>query len=82
MKDKKYSTGLTRMNAECVLAYAKHNMKSGQAAKEMYCATGTVDYNISLVHHRTGLDPKRFYDLVKLIPIALETIREADEEGV
>lgn len=78
MKDKKYSTGLTRMNAECVLAYAKHNMKALPAAKELHIVN--MHYHFEKVHEKTGLNPQRFYDLVKLIPIAMKTVRLADEE--
>lgn len=80
VRAKEYSTGLTRQEGEVILAYAKNNMSAKAAGRELYLADMTVYYHLKKILAATGLKPQRFYDLVKLIPIALKTIREADEE--
>ena len=58
---------LNEADVECLRTFAKNNMNESATAKEMYCHRNTVKYHIERIRHITGLDPKRFYDLVKLI---------------
>lgn len=41
----------------------------------------TVLYHLDKVKRQTGLDPRRFYDLVELVKIAQEVL-ESETEGV
>lgn len=58
---------LTDLDREVVLAYADCNMCWYATARKLYMANGTADYHLRKVHKLTGLNPKRFYDLVKLV---------------
>ena len=81
VRAKEYSTGLTRQEGEIILCYAKNNMGARATGRELHLVDMTVNYHLKKIFAATGLKPQRFYDLVKLIPIAMKTIREADEEG-
>ena len=59
--------GITVANIESLMAYANANMKIYVAAKESYRDKATVKYHLEQVKQKTGLDPRNFYDLVKLV---------------
>ena len=60
----------------CVLAYADNNMSLKATAEKLFYHYNTIDHHLKAVYSKTGLNPKNFYDLCKL----LETIdREASE---
>ena len=42
------------------------NMNVSQTARVMHCHRNTVEYYMEKIRKSTGLEPLRFYDLVKL----------------
>ena len=58
---------LSDLDIECVRAYAEHNMSASEAAKAIYMHRNTLVYRLDEVWALTGLNPRNFYDLVKLL---------------
>lgn len=58
---------LTEKDIEIIFAYAENNMRTTETAYQIYVHRNTVEYHLDKVKRKTGLDPKKFYDLVKLI---------------
>ena len=52
---------------QAVLMMAECNMNSSLVARKMGCQRNSVIWALDKVQEKTGLDPRNFYDLVKLI---------------
>ena len=63
-------TPLTMKQAQVILALAECDMSSSQAAHVLHHHQNAVYYHIQKIRERTGLDPKCFYDLCKLVDMA------------
>ena len=61
---------MTELQAKIILAYARHDMKVMRVAKEIYVTDSVVHYYFQKIKQETGLDPKKFYDLCRLVGIA------------
>lgn len=59
----------------------KDNMNVTDVARAIFTHRNTVLYHLNKVKQQTGLDPRRFYDLVELVQIAQEVL-ESETEGV
>lgn len=59
---------------EIVLALAEHDLNILAVAREMYFHHNAVRYHCEQIHKKTGLNPRRFYDLVKLV----EMVKDGD----
>lgn len=62
--------GMNERMREVVLALAGNDMVMERAAREIYLSRSTVEYHTRQIRERTGLDPRRFYDLQKLVEMA------------
>ena len=58
---------LTEVDRECVLAYAKCGMQVSEAARQLVYHRNTFVYHLDQVKAKTGLDPRDFFDLIKLV---------------
>jgi sugar diacid utilization regulator len=47
--------------------FAKCNMSSRKTAEEIFLSPGDVDYHLRMIEIKTGLNPRVFVDLVKLL---------------
>ena len=56
-----------------VVAYANNDMRLTSAALEAKVDYRTLSLRLDNVYRKTGLDPKRFRDLVKLVNAIEET---------
>lgn len=61
--------GLTEFDKECVLMYAKCDMSTVSAGKSLFIHPNTLVYHLKQVHKKTGLNPRKFFDLVKLMDL-------------
>jgi sugar diacid utilization regulator len=61
---------MTKSQAEMILLYAKHSMNARIVGKELYMTAQNMHYHLKLIHYETGLNPKNFYDLCRLVGIA------------
>lgn len=58
---------MKRENTEILKAYADHDMNAAQAAKGLYMHPNSLKYRLEKIHQETGLNPKKFNDLRKLL---------------
>lgn len=70
--------GLTDVDIQVVLAFADNNMNATETGKNLFLAKSTVQYHLESVGKKTGLNPFRFYDLVKLVR---RLKKRRDEDG-
>lgn len=61
---------LQEIDAHIIKAMADFNMNVSRAACSLYMHRNTVVYHLDKVKRQTGLDPRRFYDLVELAKMA------------
>lgn len=52
---------------EIIISFAKNDMNISRTAKDLYYSNASIHYHFAQIKQRTGLDPRRFYDLLKLI---------------
>ena len=68
---------------DIVLSYARNNMNMAAAGRDSFFARTTADYHVLRVIKSTGLDPRQFNQLIKLIRIIIKeepVISEKDRE--
>ena len=65
---------MDKEDAHIVIAMANHNMNVTDVARAIFTHRNTVLYHLDKVKRQTGLDPRRFYDLVELVKIAQEVL--------
>lgn len=68
------SSNLNDWDIECVRAYADNSMNGAAAAKQLYMHANTMDYRLDKAKKLTGLDPRNFYDLIKLLKMLGEEV--------
>lgn len=49
-------------------------MNIGEVSRQLFMHRNTVTYHLDKVKRQTGLDPRRFYDLVELVKMAQEVL--------
>lgn len=69
---------MTREQAEIIVAFANHNMNASATARVLYYHPNTLGYHLDKIKHDTGLNPRRFMDLVELLRMAQEVIEHGD----
>ena len=60
---------MNAMDRECIQAFADANMNTSEAGRRMFVHKNTIQYHFERVKKETGLDPRRFNDLVELLDI-------------
>lgn len=65
---------MNKEDAHIVIAMANHNMNVTDVARAIFAYRNTVLYHLNKVKQQTGLDPRRFYDLVELVRMAQEVL--------
>ena len=58
---------LTDTEVQVILSLAKHNMVTTKVAKEFFYSEFTIRLKCKKIREKTGLNPKVFCDLVKLV---------------
>lgn len=58
---------LNQMEKDIILSLARNDMRVTYAEKEMYMSLGSLRYHINKIKEKTGLDPKKFYELIELV---------------
>ena len=58
---------LTELDCEIVLAFAENDMKVSETAQKFFFHRNTIEYHLDKVKRKTGLNPKKFYDLTELV---------------
>ena len=62
--------------AEIIVALADNDLSITKTSTALYVHSGTVRYHVKKVHESTGLNPLKFYDLCKLLPVAREILKK------
>lgn len=72
---------MTETQARAVVAMAKTSLNITKASRMMhYCDTG-IYYHLCTIKKQTGLDPRNFFDLVKLYNRARKVLLSGDPIG-
>ncbi len=71
---------MNRERAQLILLYAEHNMNLSEVANNCFWHRNTLDHRLDRIYDLTGLDPKNFYDLVKLVDMANEFLKEGETD--
>jgi carbohydrate diacid regulator len=58
---------MTELDWEIIHQYADHDMSVAATARAMYMHKNTVLYHLEKIHEVTGMNPRKFHDLVKLL---------------
>ena len=65
---------MDKEDAHIVIAMANYNMNVTDVARAIFAHRNTVLYHLNKVKQQTGLDPRRFYDLIELVKMAQEVL--------
>lgn len=68
---------MTEIQKEIVLKLCDNNMKVVPTAREMHYSHENIRGHIYRIKKKTGLDPRCFYDLIKLRDMVLAERKEA-----
>lgn len=63
---------LTPAQIECIAAYAANNMNLQATAISLYRHRNTIEYHLREVKRKTGLDPRGFFNLIRLLNLIEE----------
>ena len=64
--------GITRVDVEIVESLARNGMRIQRVADDVHYDPKTIRYHLGRVHRLTGLNPRDFYDLWKIIQMLKE----------
>lgn len=67
---------MTRRQAQAIVALAAHDMNVQAAARSLYYHRNALEYHLQQIEDATGKNPKRFYDLCELLPVALQVLQK------
>lgn len=70
---------LNEKDYELILALANHGMKCETAAKAIGMSRNSAYCRLDKIYRITGLDPRDFYDLQKLVEIANQPTDNTEE---
>lgn len=65
---------MTEVDARIIVAMADCNMNANEVDRREFMHRNTVIYHLDKTKRETGLDGRRFYDLVELLKIAKEVL--------
>lgn len=65
----KLEDAITRVDVDILFAYANGNLSVSEAARTARYDRKTISYHLDRVHMATGLDPRNFWDLSKLMKL-------------
>lgn len=76
-------TGMNGNQARIIVAMAENNLRPQRVAKALHYSRTNVDYHVQRVRELTGKDPRDFFDMCELLPVAREILarEEAAENG-
>lgn len=76
MMDAKKYLSKDWLGVRIIIALAQYDMNAQAAADAIYVHRNTIHYHVRKMRDATGLDPRNFYDLCKLLPIAKEILEK------
>lgn len=70
---------MTRRAAEVVVLLAENQLRAYRVAKVMPCNVNAVMYHVYKIKRETGFDPRDFYGMTELLPVAKAVLDEREE---
>ena len=61
---------MKKNQAKVVLAFADSDMNISGTGRKLFLCRSTILWYLDAIKRDTGLDPRRFYELIKLVDIA------------
>lgn len=61
---------MSEENIMIIRALADNNLNVTKTARQVHYHRNTIVYRVELIKREFGLDPLKFYDLIKLLKIA------------
>lgn len=58
---------MTEKERKVLLTFADCNMRLTETGERLHYHRNSVEYILKRIHQKTGLDPRKFYDLLKLL---------------
>lgn len=65
---------MTEKQKEIIKAYACNKMRLNETGRKLNYHRNTICYHMEKVYKETGLDPRDFFDLVKLLRMIGEDV--------
>lgn len=81
MTEREMLEAMTPVDKGVVMSYAEADMKPGIAVARYHMSHNGVYYHLLSVKAKTGLDPKRFFDLCKLVEMISAEREEHDRRS-
>ena len=72
---------MTEKQAEIVVAMAENDLNMTRAAEAVFHHYRNVVYHVSEITRRTGLDPRKFYDMMQLLPKAEAVLERRNQDA-
>ena len=69
---------LNRVEVETIMAFANNGMKVQKTADAMHYDRRTISQRLSIVRGKTGINPRDFWGLMKLVSIIEKEKEEAE----
>ena len=63
---------MKQIDKDIILAYADCNMNQKKVTQRVYMSYNGIHYRLKKIKVETGLDPQKFYDLIKLVEMVKE----------
>ena len=64
---------MTERQKEVVLGYAACDMNAVETGRKLYLSCVAVGYHLNQIKKSTGIDPRSFYGLCKLVQMAKQS---------
>jgi len=58
---------MTELQIKIIKSYARNDMHLSNTSNELHYHPNGIRYHMNKIKDETGLDPRKFYDLVKLL---------------
>lgn len=73
-------TELSRTNALIIRAMAENRLRAHTAARALHYSRTNVDYHLQRIRKLTGKDPRDFFDMCELLPVAREILAKEEAQ--
>lgn len=65
---------MKRLEAEIIVKLAENHLDISPTGRAMYLHPNTIKYHIRKIQKQTGKNPRDFYDMCELLPIAKDLL--------
>lgn len=65
---------MTQLQAEIIVKLAENGLDITPTSRAIYLHPNTIKYHLRKIQKKTGKNPKDFYDMCELLPLAREIL--------